>query len=437
MSNSNIDSVTPILDKFLACVQDANARYRASEEVFALMAASMLARENIILIGPPGCGKTGRVEALAGYIRDGKHVSIGLCKSSTDSDLYGGPDVPHLVGTGGYRRNTNGFLPTATTALLDEAFKAEGNLLQSGLRLFSEREFEGKEIPLLWAAIASNELPPELRGATNGIPADLGPLEESLLAFFDRFFYTVMVAPLEAGTQDWNEVVFGGVSRRADPTVGVTTAEVRALQAAVPLVSIPESVAAAIRELAVNLPMGLEGVADSQVTVSPRTWVKAIHVLKAHALLGRRSEVRLSDLRHLEHAFWITPDQRSVIAAQIGRVLSNKMSEADSSRRRSLDYQKAWALNMLISDSDSPDLVSVVSHTLAKDDPRAATAEEKLIEFCVREEAAHTNSLEDAEGDDADAIKEAIRIIKDLRTRVSMSVATKLKSAARAQARGR
>ncbi len=298
---------------------DLNRRFRKRETVVETMIASMLAGELVLLIGPRGEAKTAIVEALSGYISDGTHFSVGLAKSSTPDDILGGVDVVALQ-SGVYRRNVEGFLPRATTFLLDEGFKANNPTLQSLLRVLSEREFQGETLPCLFGAIASNELPPELRGQKNGKTTDLGPFEDSLLAFFDRFFHKIEVEALQSGTSDWEDVVFGAVSESV-ASVRVTVDEIRRAQAAVFGVSLPEPVKAAIRKIAGDL-------ARESIHVSTRTWRKAMHVLRAHAFLDGRSEVRRSDLRWLSFAFWTTPDQRRRISEIVSASGSPELGEA-------------------------------------------------------------------------------------------------------------
>jgi MoxR-like ATPase len=344
---------------------DLNARFRQRWEVIECMLASMLAGELVLLLGPRGEAKTAIVEALAEYINGGQHFSVGLAKSSTPDDILGGVDVVALQ-AGTYRRNVNGFLPTATTFLLDEGFKSNNPTLQALLRVLSEREFQGVKIPALFGAIASNELPPELRGQKNGKSTDLGPFEDSLLAFFDRFFHKLEVLPLEAGSADWDNVIFGAVSETRNPKLFVTPAEIRDLQEAVKKVVIPESVQGSIRQLAISL-----ADAKTNVHVSTRTWRKAIRVLQAHAMLAGRMEVKRSDLRWLEYALWTTPDQKAVIRSAISSIGSPELKEALATENKVAELFSAYKRQYLQNNQnglvimDSP--VSNLSHVAAQE----------------------------------------------------------------------
>jgi MoxR-like ATPase len=344
---------------------ELNGRFRQRTDVIECMLASMLAGELVLLLGPRGEAKTAIVEALAEYITGGAHFSVGLAKSSTPDDILGGVDVVALQ-AGTYTRNVNGFLPTATTFLLDEGFKSNNPTLQALLRVLSEREFQGVKIPALFGAIASNELPPELRGQKNGKSTDLGPFEDSLLAFFDRFFHKLEVQPLEAGSADWDSVIFGAVSETRNPKLFVTPSEIKDLQESVKKVVIPASVQDSIRQLAISL-------ADQKtnVHVSTRTWRKAIKVLQAHAMLAGRTEVKRSDLRWLEYALWTTPDQKLVIRSAISGIGSPELKEALATENKVAELFSAYKRQHLQNNqngiviTDSP--VSNLSHVAAQE----------------------------------------------------------------------
>ena len=87
-----------------------------------------------------------------------------------------------------YVRQTEGYLPTATVAFVDEVFKANSAILNSLLTILNERLFdngaERVKVPLLCLVGASNELPES----------------EELDALYDRFLLRSSVEQVSAGS---------------------------------------------------------------------------------------------------------------------------------------------------------------------------------------------------------------------------------------------
>jgi len=385
---------------------DLNKRFKNRENVIDMMIASLVAGELMLLIGPRGEAKTAIVESFAGYISDGKHFSVGLAKSSTPDDILGGVDILALQ-NGIYRRNTEGFLPECTTFLLDEGFKCNNPTLQSLLRVLSEREFQGKKINALFGAIASNELPPELRGQKNGKSADLGPFEDSLLAFFDRFFYKVNVDKVINGTPDWQDIVFNNVTD-TKANVSVTSEEILNLRNDIDNVNIDERTKNAIIELTIALE-----TSDSNIRVSTRTWRKAVRMIKVHALLSGRNTVSRKDFRFLTNSFWTTPDQIPVIQQAIFGIGSRETAEAAALESAVSNYMTAYSNNKLVIDSSGNLQIDENSRNT---NLNKATVQEPLIHF-LRENINELRKLATS-AEDYDEIDRVIAYVDKCRTHV-------------------
>jgi MoxR-like ATPase len=410
--------IHPALPKIQAIQADLNARFRQRGPVIQAMLASLLASELVLLIGPRGEAKTAIVEALSEYISDGKHFSVGLAKSSTPDDILGGVDVLALQ-HGTYRRNTDGFLPEATTFLLDEGFKSNNPTLQALLRVLSEREFQGQPIRALFGAICSNELPPELRGQKKGKSADLGPFEDSLLAFFDRFFHKLEVEPLGIGSGDWNAVVFDGVAAQA-AAASVTVAEIEALQALVDSVALPTGVQDAMREVATVLAAGDAG---GVVTVSTRTWRKATRMLRAHALLAGRMTVQRADLRILESALWTTPDQRPVIKEAIIQRGSPELSEALAVEQRVSELVAAYGQRR-VQVSQTGDL-SISEQPVSA---MAAAASTETLAAFLKQQGNELRAISAKSNDDTGEVDRVIAFVDAQRGKLIDEITSRLRS---------
>ena len=146
------------------------------EHVIDGLLASLLSKQNAFLLGVPGTGKSDLVRNLCKGIKDAKFFGYLLTPTTDPSEIFGPVAVTKLL-QDEYTRDTNGYLPSANIAFLDELFRGSSAILNSLLTLLNERTFNnGKE---------SIHTPIEsIIAATNTWPD-----EEALQAFADRFLF--------------------------------------------------------------------------------------------------------------------------------------------------------------------------------------------------------------------------------------------------------
>jgi MoxR-like ATPase len=126
-------------------------------------------------------------------------------------------------------RKTDGYLPTAHVAFLDEIFKSSSSILNSFLTILNERKFHnGREtidVPLITAFGASNELPDD---------------EDNLEALYDRFLLRCVVSPIQE-EENFREMLFED-NRPARSSVRLAVDQLLAVQDIARSVSIDDDV---------------------------------------------------------------------------------------------------------------------------------------------------------------------------------------------------
>jgi MoxR-like ATPase len=100
------------------------------DEEIELALTAMLANEHILLVGPPGCGKSLLVDLLLAWA-GGRKFSALLTRFSVPEELFGPVSLTGLK-EDRYRRVTTGMLPEADFVFLDEIFRGSSAIINTG-----------------------------------------------------------------------------------------------------------------------------------------------------------------------------------------------------------------------------------------------------------------------------------------------------------------
>ena len=163
-------------------IRTATAGLVGREQLAELIVLAAVAQEHLLVIGPPGTGKSAVVRRVAQAL-GGRYFEYLLGRFTEPSELFGAVDLKKLR-EGTVETDVTGMLPEADVAFLDEVFLGSTAILNTLLTLLNERRFRR----------GHTQVQCPLRvcvGAANGLPDD-----ESLAAFGDRFLIHVFVDPL-------------------------------------------------------------------------------------------------------------------------------------------------------------------------------------------------------------------------------------------------
>jgi MoxR-like ATPase len=263
------------------------------EDTLKTALLTVLAGENLVLIGPPGTGKSliaRRIAKSFAHSSDNKndngYFEYLLTKFSTPEEIFGPLSITELKADR-FKRNTAGYLPTVKIAFLDEIFKASSSILNALLTILNERIYhngaEPQTVPLQALIAASNELPND---------------QEELSALYDRFLVRSFVGYV---SQDNLPRLFEKAETMPAPTQ-LTTADLKNIQTNIESVTIPSEIVQAMQHIWVQHKETFKE--DRRERLSDRRLKKVIKLLCVSAATNGRSQVDLSDVFLLKNCLW-------------------------------------------------------------------------------------------------------------------------------------
>ena len=282
------------------------------EEAIGLALLSALAGESIFLLGLPGVAKSLVARRLALAFRNARRFEYLMSRFSTPDEIFGPVSISKLKDADTYERVTDGYLPTADVAFLDEIWKAGPAIQNSLLTALNEKLFRNGRcdvaLPLKAVVAASNELPAE---------------GEGLEALWDRFLVRYVVAPIQ-GKDSFLALITGktAVPCMVPPQLPFSSEEMKGMLAERDAIQVPDEILEFLFTLRSRYATRAEDDEDESVPyVSDRRWKKIVGLLRTSALVNGRNAVDWSDCLLLEHLLWDHDVQIPTIQEDLAREL--------------------------------------------------------------------------------------------------------------------
>jgi MoxR-like ATPase len=266
-------------------------------DILEAICLGLVAKEHVLLYGPPGCNKTASIIATAALLgANGNFFSKTLNKYTPPDELIGPVSVKGMREDRFYHC-LDGYIGTAELAFIGEVFRGNGATRVALHTILNEGYVDngGKmiRIPLHICFLDTNNL----------------PSIESDKPFYDRLLLRVPVNYLSSSDPDPFTRMLATEEfdpRAEDPVLSI--AEVKqATEEARTQVAIPEHILTELFNLRASF-------LEKELAFSDRRWKRSLNVVRAAAWLREADTVEPLDLFALRHVLWDYPEQRTVMS---------------------------------------------------------------------------------------------------------------------------
>ncbi|MBO4588052.1 MAG: AAA family ATPase [Bacteroidales bacterium] len=286
-------------------LEELNNGLYEKERAIRLTLLATLAGESTFMLGEPGTAKSLVARRVSEAFEEPTEES-GVVKFfdylmnqfSQPDEIFGPISINELKNDK-YVRKTDGFLPKAQFAFLDEIWKANPAIQNALLTILNERIYRNgtkiESVPLIGFMSASNELPEK------GLGLD---------AIYDRFLIRLLEKPI-SDQENFRKMIAAEKKVTTNITQKLTKELIDEIQKDSESVEISDECYDIIDFVRKQITLRNSEIQDDneKFLVSDRRWKKIVNLMRVSAYCNNRIETNIMDATLIADCIWRTEQQ--------------------------------------------------------------------------------------------------------------------------------
>lgn len=314
-----------IQEKTKVIIKEMNQKLIEREKIVPIILLTLFSEQHMLLLGPPGVGKTYAIEMISFFAKELKYFEYLITNKTSLDELFG-TSIVDKNNTMIY--NIENSMLDSHICFIDELFKAPSTLLNSLLgvthksRSFFQRGIGKKRSPMISMFAASNELPES----------------ETVDAFDDRILFRFWVDEI-SDISNFKKFARRDFDMTKDFSVSITLDEFADV--------IMNSSGIFIHEDFVELYAVIRTkLATEKVRISDRKLQSSLDIFQTSALLNSRNYVGLSELFLLLDIAWKHYDDIERVKRVVFDIIFGNLSELQENVHNTKDNAKILISNV-------------------------------------------------------------------------------------------